>query len=91
MRFSVPGYNICDPIGVVLYDGEIVRRDWGGGNDGGRPYRVCAYHQLSISPRGKLTLVGYDNHVNSTELHWISEYNLSYLKHGLNKPFRVYI
>jgi len=89
-KYSVQ-YNIYDSDGSVLHDGDIVRKQWGGGNDDGRVYYTVEFHQLTIGKRGKLRISGCENIVDPEELRKINptEHKL-FKQFGLNNRFKVY-
>lgn len=89
MRHSVPGYNIYDGDGSALYDGDIVMKHWGGGNDG-QPYRSYCFHKLSISRTGALKISNCANIVRSFELLKVAKNDRLLQARGIDKYFKEY-
>lgn len=88
-RCSVNAYNIYDGNGEILFNGDIVTKCWGGGNDG-RPYKGWQFHRLSISREGELKLPECENVVRANELVKIHSDDTLFNAIGLNKQYKVY-
>lgn len=90
-RHSVEAYNIYDKNGNVLYNGDVVLYKWGGGNERGRPYITCAYHQLYITSTGRLSMSGCHNSIYARDLVKIDPSDPKLKAHRFDVEFKEYM